>query len=214
MRNHLKHAENPTLQSGVVTAQTDVDINTNVYSVGSQDMGLSTAEVTEHLEKSEEPFGSHPSYLRGLQRFSSSFSLSPVVSYTYHAKPPLNVPPEVQTDPVIHSVIDSNPSLFAIVTPINVDVFECYVSSHPNRPFTLSVCEGLQHGFWSQASYCPNYPPSLDVSDQHPPQSQAEQDFLYSQRDQEACILCLYMLSRRFLVIFVWSQIIAVVSFL
>ncbi|KAF8997017.1 hypothetical protein BDQ17DRAFT_1249127 [Cyathus striatus] len=140
--------------------------------------------------RSKETFGLHSSHLRNFQQFSPSFSLSPVLSYTLHAKPLLSVPPEVKNDPILRSVIDSNPHLFKIVTPINVDIFECYVSLHSNQPFTLSVCEDLHYGFWSQASVCPDYPPTLDVSDQHPHQSTAEELFIYQQHDQEVALGC------------------------
>ncbi|KAF9001343.1 hypothetical protein BDQ17DRAFT_1244606, partial [Cyathus striatus] len=107
---------------------------------------------------------------------------------TYQAKPLLKVPKAVKDDPIIHAVIDGNPHLFKIVMPINIDIFEHYVSFHPNHCFTASVCHGLQHGLWSQASYCPSYPPTFDASSQHPKQSPEEEDFIYSQCELEVAL--------------------------
>ncbi|KAF8988981.1 hypothetical protein BDQ17DRAFT_1180874, partial [Cyathus striatus] len=102
--------------------------------------------------------------------------------------PLLKVPDEVHHNSDIRFLINNNPHLFKIVTPINVDVFERYISHHPNRQFTASICHGLRHGFWSQASFCPNYPLTLDVSSQHPSQSDREQEFLLAQCQQEVLL--------------------------
>ncbi|KAF8985854.1 hypothetical protein BDQ17DRAFT_1259984, partial [Cyathus striatus] len=102
--------------------------------------------------------------------------------------PLLKVPSEIHHNSVIRSLIDNNPHLFKIVTPINVDVFKHYVSHHPNRHFTASICNGLRDGFWSQASHCPHYPLTVDALDQHPSQSNREQEFLQAQCEQEVAL--------------------------
>lgn len=62
---------------------------------------------------------------------------------------PLPYPPDSELDnPVSRKTVRENPHLFKIVTPINVDVFESLLDSHPNRPLVDSVCYGLRNGFW------------------------------------------------------------------
>ena len=39
--------------------------------------------------------------------------------------------------------IDMYPHLFAVVSPVNVDCLEELLATHPNRPFTLSLCAGF-----------------------------------------------------------------------
>lgn len=46
------------------------------------------------------------------------------------------------------STIHAHPDLFAIVTPVNVDVFESMLEGHPNRALVDSVVVGLREGFW------------------------------------------------------------------
>jgi hypothetical protein len=83
------------------------------------------------------------------------------------------------------STIKSNPHLFRIVTPINVDRFEQLLSSHPNKPFVQSVCTSLREGFWPWAkTQKEEYPVTWDFSDR-PPKTEREADFLRSQRDIE-----------------------------
>jgi len=52
----------------------------------------------------------------------------------------------------VSKTISENPSLFEIVTPINVNRFEDLLSDHPNQPFVRSVCTGLREGFWPWAN--------------------------------------------------------------
>lgn len=44
--------------------------------------------------------------------------------------------------------IHANSELFAIVSPINVDLFESLLEGHPNRALVDSVVVGLREGFW------------------------------------------------------------------
>ncbi|KAH7918235.1 hypothetical protein BV22DRAFT_1186828 [Leucogyrophana mollusca] len=60
-----------------------------------------------------------------------------------------------------------HPDLFQVSTPINVDLFESLLSSHPNHPFVISVCRGLCEGFWPFAdTNLGSYPVTWDNSDQ------------------------------------------------
>jgi hypothetical protein len=67
------------------------------------------------------------------------------------------------------ATIAAHPELFKIVSPINVDVFESYLSDHPNQPFVVSVCRGLREGFWPWADLdVPNLPSTVDNSSLYP----------------------------------------------
>jgi hypothetical protein len=65
--------------------------------------------------------------------------------------------------------ITNNPSLFKIVSPIKVDIFELYLTSHPNQPFVKSICKGLREGFWPWADITnPELPTTWDNSGLYP----------------------------------------------
>ena len=66
---------------------------------------------------------------------------------------PMPSPPDPEFDHLeALSTIQTYPHLFRITTPINVDRFQLLLSSHPNQPFVLSVCQGLHEGFWPFAN--------------------------------------------------------------
>ncbi|KAF8992321.1 hypothetical protein BDQ17DRAFT_1254061, partial [Cyathus striatus] len=96
--------------------------------------------------------------------------------------PFLSPPPEVLKDPFLLSVLQKYSDLFDIVTPINVDHLEFYISSHPNCNFVDSVCHGLREGFWPGHHLC------WDESKSHPSQSPEEEAFLYNQHDKEVAL--------------------------
>ena len=86
------------------------------------------------------------------------------------------------------ATIQSNPHLFHIVTPINVDRFQSLLSSHPNQPFVGSVCRGLRQGFWPFANiHYGEWPLTWDNS-QHTPKKPEEAAFLQEQTDKE--VIC------------------------
>jgi Reverse transcriptase-like len=65
---------------------------------------------------------------------------------------PLPLPPQPNNlNAAARATINSNPELFKIVTPINVDRFEEYLRGHPNKSYVNSVCRGLRQGFWPLA---------------------------------------------------------------
>lgn len=88
-------------------------------------------------------------------------------------------------DEAVARTIKENPHLFKIITPIHVDIFKVYLSSHPNWPFVDSVCRGLHEGFWPWArTPCPGYPLTNDKS-KPPPSDEKHAEFLRAQRDIE-----------------------------
>lgn len=104
-----------------------------------------------------------------------------VADWSEHA-PPLNAPPSSEyADPLVQGTLSKYSYLFKVVTPINVDVFESMLISHPNQPLVTSVCRGLREGFWPWANtHLPNYPSQCDFSRPTPTDS-AKADFLRSQ---------------------------------
>jgi hypothetical protein len=126
-----------------------------------------------------------PKYLR-YNIWDPESEFSPNTADWTKTAEPLEGPPQSELDDeAVTKTIDEYPHLFKIVTPIRVDVFEAYLSSHPNRAFVNSVCRGLREGFWPWArTPCPGYPISNDES--KPPPSDAKRaEFLRAQRDLE-----------------------------
>jgi hypothetical protein len=97
---------------------------------------------------------------------------------------PLEGPPQSAFDnKPVTKTIHENPHLFKIVTPINVDIFETYLATHPNRNFVRSVCDGLREGFWPWAvTPSPGYPTTNNES-KPVPADEKRADFLRTQRD-------------------------------
>ncbi|KAF8994781.1 hypothetical protein BDQ17DRAFT_1430791 [Cyathus striatus] len=192
-RSHPKPAENLIPLSDADIGETNVTISTSVSSAIGQAMVWPVADLENNPNEEDvvsRTFGSSPSYLRHFQNFSPSFSLTPVLSYSFRAVPFSHPPKEFLKNPLICSVMKKYVHLFKIITPINVNVFEHYLVHHPNHEFTATICEGLRSGFWPEASYCIGYPALWDDSDKHPPQSEAEKAFLLQQRDKEVHFEC------------------------
>ncbi|KAF8983038.1 hypothetical protein BDQ17DRAFT_1261746, partial [Cyathus striatus] len=127
--------------------------------------------------------------MQQLQNFSSSsFSLTPVLAYTYHAPPLPRPPSEVSNHPFIHSLIRKHPDIFKIVTPLQVEWFEHYLTSHANRPLVESFCQGLHEGFWPFATHWSDFLLTHNESKNHPSLSSEALAFLYAQRDQEMAL--------------------------
>ncbi|TFY82031.1 hypothetical protein EWM64_g1982 [Hericium alpestre] len=82
--------------------------------------------------------------------------------------------------------IAENPTLFKIVTPVDVDRFEALLVNHPNRPFVESVIYGLRHGFWPCSNADPDkYPSTRDFPERD--HSPADLEFLKQQCEEEEC---------------------------
>ncbi|SJK99654.1 uncharacterized protein ARMOST_02962 [Armillaria ostoyae] len=130
-----------------------------------------------------------PHYTRGyLWQDPGSFSRrTPVTTATWtETLPPMPGPPanELNNDLAL-GTIKLHPTLFNIVTPINITCFRELLVSHPNHELISSVCRGLETGFWPWADTSnPDYPTTNDNSF-HPLRDQAHTDFIRSQRDAE-----------------------------
>ena len=133
----------------------------------------------------ERVYGMRPKYLRYNIWDPDSEFTPDTASWTETAEP-LEGPPQSELeDEAVTRTINDNPHLFKIVTPIRVDVFEKYLSSHPNRAFVKSVCSGLREGFWPWAATpCSGYPVINDES-KPTPVDEEKARFLRAQRDLE-----------------------------
>ena len=84
---------------------------------------------------SEVANGMRPKYLR-YNIWDPDSDFSPNTSdWTLTAKPLEGPPQSALEDEAVTKTLNENPDLFKIVTPINVNVFESYLSSHPNQAF-------------------------------------------------------------------------------
>jgi hypothetical protein len=93
--------------------------------------------------------------------------------------------PYALDDESVSKTIHENPHLFKVVTPIRLDIFEGYLTSHPNKSFVKSVCDGLREGFWPWAvTPSPGYPTVNDES-KPAPADERKANFLRAQRDLE-----------------------------
>ena len=129
--------------------------------------------------------GSRPKYLRhNLWNPESPFT--PTVAEWSETAIPLPRPSRLElNDPVARQTIFEHPSLFKIVTPINVDHFEHLLSSHPNPSFVKSVCIGLREGFWPWADTLKDGYPSTYDGARPTPCDDKKVDFIRAQQDVE-----------------------------
>jgi hypothetical protein len=129
--------------------------------------------------------GMAPKYLR-YNIWDPSSDFTPCTAmWTVTAKPLSRPPPSEFENVAAVTTIQENPDLFKIVTPVQVQKFESYLSGHPNRPFVESVCQGLREGFWPWASTTqPGYPDINDESVTGPVEA-GKAKFLQSQKTVE-----------------------------
>ena len=144
-------------------------------------------DVASHAspKNSEVMNGMRPKYLR-YNIWDPSSELTPNTSdWTLTAEPLEGPPQSALDDEPVTKTIRENPHLFKVVTPICVDVFEAYLTSHPNQDFVRSVCRGLREGFWPWAvTPSPGYPIINDES-RPAPTDEMKAAFLRTQRDFE-----------------------------
>jgi hypothetical protein len=127
-----------------------------------------------------------PKWARGFLWAENAVSLTPSASSTELADPFPTVPDSVLRDNAAAQTIADHPSLFQVVTPINVDCFEALLASHPNRPLVYSVCKSLQEGVWPYPALDESAPVTFDFSEREV--CPGNLTFLREQRDIEiAC---------------------------
>jgi len=101
--------------------------------------------------------------------------------WTLNAQPLPSIPISELNNEITTKTINDNPSLFQIITPINIDKFELLLETHPNQRFVKSVCKGLREGFWPWAdTLLDGYPTTHDES-QPTIKDEVQSEFLHSQ---------------------------------
>jgi hypothetical protein len=112
--------------------------------------------------------------------------LTPTIAEWSETAVPLPPPPLAEIDdPISCQTISENPSLFKIVTPINVDRFQELLANHPNPLFVESVCAGLRRGFWPWANTLKDGYPSIYDGARPTPSDERKASFIRDQRDIE-----------------------------
>jgi hypothetical protein len=135
-----------------------VVIDTSASDVGEVGMVRQLAK-----ERSEVIRGLVPKYCRYNAWDTNSDRLPNTIDWTEHAEPLPHPPDDELADPIVNQTIRDNPHLFNVSTPINIDLFEQLLTTHPNQPFVRSVVTGLREGFWPCADTCrDDYPTTHD----------------------------------------------------
>jgi len=117
-----------------------------------------------------EVLGLRPKYLRYNLWSASSEHTTTIADWSETATPLPRPPSSELNNPIVCQTISENPSLFQIVTPINIERFETLLSDHPNPSFVHSVCSGLREGFWPWANtLMDGYPVTYDGARPTPP---------------------------------------------
>ncbi|KIY61573.1 hypothetical protein CYLTODRAFT_477608 [Cylindrobasidium torrendii FP15055 ss-10] len=84
--------------------------------------------------------------------------------------------------------ITTQPDLFKVSMPFDINRMKARLAAHPNPKFVQSVLEGLREGFWPWAdTRTEGYPDTWDNS-WAPPKTAAESDFVNGQRDIEHAV--------------------------
>jgi hypothetical protein len=174
--------EDSTVKTGVASLKTNATTSMFVRNAERED---TERRLVPQKSSSMMTDGLRPRYLRhNIWGPDSDFSPN-TADWTLTAAPLEGPPQSVLDDEAVTKTINKNPDLFRIITPINVDVFEAYLVTHPNQPFVKSVCKGLREGFWPWAEAPgPGYPVINDES-KPAPVDEKKADFLRRQRDVE-----------------------------
>lgn len=157
------------------TASTNIVVN----NASSLDMGNSRVLSPRPL-----PPGLKPKYLR-YNRWDVEGSQVPGVAEWSESAEPLPRPPVLPDDHPFNVTIRSHKSLFKIVSPLDNELFEFLLLSHPNDAFVESVCQGFREGFWPWASIENDGYPITNDQAQGAASSEEKRQFLVEQKDHE-----------------------------
>ena len=89
-----------------------------------------------------------PKYVRNFVWIDNEPPHMTLAAYT-EIMPALPSPPENElNNDAVRATIHLHPHLFCLVTPVNIEHLEYYLSSHPNHTLTRSIILGFHEGFW------------------------------------------------------------------
>jgi len=148
-----------TLPLGALPQTPNVSITTSTRIAGN----LAMVRTAARNRMYQQVLGSHPKCLH-YKLWNIETSPMPTIAEWSECALPLPHPPLSElSNSVALTTISENPSLFCIVTLINITCFTALLSDHPNCPFVESVCTGLQEGFWPWVDMLKNgYPITFD----------------------------------------------------
>jgi hypothetical protein len=159
------------------TADTDISAR-NARRTGMEETSARSKSYAEIL-------GARPRYLR-YNLWYPDARVTPTIAEWSETAIPLPAPPIAEIDnPVACQTIAENPSLFKIVSPIDVDRFQELLVNHPNPLFVDSVCAGLRRGFWPWADTLKEGYPSIFDGARPTPSDDRRAAFIRDQRDIE-----------------------------
>jgi hypothetical protein len=126
---------------------------------------LDTGRTSARNNFFQPALSSRPKYLR-YNLWDTEGRLSPTIAdWSESVLPFPRPPPSELNNTIVLRTLNDNPTLFQIVTPIDVDCFQNLLSNHPNPSFVNSVCTGLWEGFWPWANILKDgYPSEFDGS--------------------------------------------------
>ncbi len=130
--------------------------------------------------------GFAPRYKRGFVFLASDTRKSRAAGCMEYELPVPRPPAEEFENTEAIKTIKDHPQLFKITTPINIDIFEKHLETHPNQDFVHSVITALKEGFWPWADtqHADAFPITWDNS-RMDPRSVMEQKFISRYRDEE-----------------------------
>ncbi len=131
-------------------------------------------------------YGLRPHYTRGyLWQDPDSLNRDMPMTTATWTETLLPMPQPPYNELNVHVALDtikSHPTLFHIITPINIMCFRELLDSHPNQELVSSVCVDLETGFWPWAdTKNPGYP-TTNHNSFHPLRDHSHMDFVRSQR--------------------------------
>ncbi|SJL14814.1 uncharacterized protein ARMOST_18285 [Armillaria ostoyae] len=130
--------------------------------------------------------GYTPRYKRGFVFSDSDTGRSRAAGCTEFELPVPRPPAKEFANVEAIKTIEEHPQLFAIMTPIKINVLEKHLETHPNQIFVQSVMTALREGFWPWANthHDEEFPITWDNGRMNP-RSEMEQKFICRYRDEE-----------------------------
>ena len=174
--------------AAVSTVPRAANLTKKIATTGISVMGVAREDMASPpVLKSNDRLvhGLTPKYLRyNIWDLESDFTPN-TADWTETALPLEGPPPDELENAEVTKTLEEHPKLFQIVTPIQVEVLETYLVTHPNPAFVTLVCRGLREGFWPWASTTkPGYLSTNDES-RPPPTDMGKAAFLRKQCDVE-----------------------------
>ena len=151
---------------------------------------MHTPPQTARWRVEDQKWENWPRYARDFVWVNDAPPHMTLAAYT-EIMPALPSPPENKlNNEVANATICNHPHLFQLITPINIDCLEQYLSSHPNQALAHSITLGFCQGFWPY-TIMENAPrlPIVDNSSRvikDPVHAQ----FIHEQRDYEIWLGC------------------------